>query len=93
MTTVSAPTILGTMPGSVVGANLLAESKPAMGRWMVIGLLSFAGLRAQADREQQVEREEHGAEGVRLPPVQIERRVDAGAQGGHAVCVAHPRPN
>jgi len=30
----------------VVGVNLLAKSKPAMIRWMVIGLLSFAGMRA-----------------------------------------------
>ena len=41
-----APSIIGIMLGSVVGVNLLAKSKPAMIRWMVIGLLSFAGLRA-----------------------------------------------
>ncbi|MHB8836259.1 MAG: sulfite exporter TauE/SafE family protein [Candidatus Methylomirabilia bacterium] len=41
-----APSIIGIMLGSVVGVNLLAKSKPTMIRWMVIGLLSFAGLRA-----------------------------------------------
>jgi uncharacterized membrane protein YfcA len=41
-----APSIIGIMLGSVVGVNLLAKSKPAMIRWMVIGLLSFAGMRA-----------------------------------------------
>jgi len=41
-----APSIIGIMLGSVVGVNLLAKSKPAMIRWMVIGLLSFAGTRA-----------------------------------------------
>jgi len=41
-----APSIIGIMLGSVVGVNLLAKTKPTMIRWMVIGLLSFAGLRA-----------------------------------------------
>lgn len=41
-----APSIIGIMLGSVVGVNLLAKTKPAMIRWMVIGLLSFAGMRA-----------------------------------------------
>ena len=41
-----APSIIGIMLGSVVGVNLLAKSKPSMIRWMVIGLLSFAGMRA-----------------------------------------------
>jgi len=41
-----APSIIGIMLGSVVGVNLLARTRSAMIRWMVIGLLSFAGLRA-----------------------------------------------
>jgi uncharacterized membrane protein YfcA len=41
-----APSIIGIMLGSVVGVNLLAKSKPAMIRWMVIGLLTFAGGQA-----------------------------------------------
>lgn len=40
------PSIIGIMLGSVVGVQLLAKTKPAMIRWMVIGLLLFAGGRA-----------------------------------------------
>lgn len=40
------PSIIGVMLGSVVGVQLLTKIKPAMIRWMVIGLLTFAGGQA-----------------------------------------------
>ncbi|HEY5998221.1 MAG TPA: sulfite exporter TauE/SafE family protein [bacterium] len=40
------PSIIGVMLGSVVGVQLLTKVKPAMIRWMVIGLLTFAGGQA-----------------------------------------------
>jgi len=40
------PSIIGIMLGSIVGVKILAKTKPAAIRYMVIGLLSFAGLRA-----------------------------------------------
>lgn len=40
------PSIIGIMLGSVVGVQLLTKVKPAMIRWMVIGLLTFAGGQA-----------------------------------------------
>jgi uncharacterized membrane protein YfcA len=40
------PSIIGVMLGSVVGVQLLTKVKPAMIRWMVIILLTFAGGQA-----------------------------------------------
>jgi hypothetical protein len=40
------PSIVGIMLGSFVGVRLLRVAKPAMVRWIVIGMLGFAGLRA-----------------------------------------------
>jgi uncharacterized membrane protein YfcA len=40
------PSIIGIMLGSVVGVQLLTKVKPAAIRWMVIGLLTFAGGQA-----------------------------------------------
>jgi hypothetical protein len=40
------PSIIGIMLGSIIGVKILATTKPAAIRYMVIGLLSFAGLRA-----------------------------------------------
>jgi uncharacterized membrane protein YfcA len=40
------PSIVGIMLGSFVGVRLLRVAKPGVIRWMVIGLLAFAGLRA-----------------------------------------------
>jgi uncharacterized membrane protein YfcA len=40
------PSIIGIMLGSIVGVRILAKTKPAAIRYMVIGLLLFAGLRA-----------------------------------------------
>ncbi|MDA8079911.1 MAG: sulfite exporter TauE/SafE family protein [Nitrospiraceae bacterium] len=40
------PSIIGIMLGSIVGVRILTRTKPAAIRYMVIGLLSFAGLRA-----------------------------------------------
>jgi uncharacterized protein len=40
------PSIIGIMLGSVVGVQLLTRVKPAAIRWMVIGLLTFAGGQA-----------------------------------------------
>lgn len=40
------PSIIGIMLGSIVGVQILAKTKPAAIRYMVIGLLTFAGLRA-----------------------------------------------
>jgi len=40
------PSIIGIMLGSIVGVKILTKTKPAAIRYMVIGLLFFAGLRA-----------------------------------------------
>lgn len=40
------PSIIGIMLGSVVGVRVLVVAKPKLVRWVVIGLLSFAGLRS-----------------------------------------------
>ena len=40
------PSIIGIMLGSIVGVRILAKTKPAAIRYMVIGLLLFAGARA-----------------------------------------------
>ncbi len=40
------PSIIGIMLGSIVGVKILAKAKPKAIKWMVIGLLLFAGLRA-----------------------------------------------
>jgi hypothetical protein len=40
------PSVIGIMLGSVVGVRLLTVARPKAIRYMVIGLLSFAGLRA-----------------------------------------------
>lgn len=41
-----APSIVGIMLGSVVGVRILAVAKPKVVRYIVIGMLLFAGLRA-----------------------------------------------
>ena len=40
------PSIIGIMLGSFIGVKILAKAKPAFIKWMVIGLLLFAGLKA-----------------------------------------------
>ena len=40
------PSVVGIMLGSFVGVRLLAVAKPTFIRWMVIGLLLFAGAKA-----------------------------------------------
>ncbi|RJQ65142.1 MAG: sulfite exporter TauE/SafE family protein [Desulfobacteraceae bacterium] len=40
------PSIVGIMLGSFVGVHLLKIAKPTFIRWMVIGILAFAGIRA-----------------------------------------------
>ena len=40
------PSIIGIMLGSIVGVRILAKTKPTAIRYMVIGLLLFAGARA-----------------------------------------------
>lgn len=40
------PSIIGIMLGSIVGVRILAKAKPTAIRYMVIGLLLFAGSRA-----------------------------------------------
>ncbi|MBF0606000.1 MAG: sulfite exporter TauE/SafE family protein [Magnetococcales bacterium] len=40
------PSIIGIMLGSMVGVRILAKTKPAAVRYIVIVMLSFAGLRA-----------------------------------------------
>lgn len=40
------PSVVGIMLGSLVGVRLLNVAKPAVVRWIVIIMLSFAGLRA-----------------------------------------------
>jgi uncharacterized membrane protein YfcA len=40
------PSVIGIMLGSMVGVKILARTKPKAIKWLVIGLLLFAGLRA-----------------------------------------------
>jgi uncharacterized membrane protein YfcA len=40
------PSLVGIMLGSFVGVRLLAVAKPAVIRWIVIGMLGFAGTKA-----------------------------------------------
>ena len=40
------PSIVGIMLGSMVGVRILARAKIAVVKWIVIGLLGFAGVRA-----------------------------------------------
>jgi len=40
------PSVVGIMLGSFVGVRLLKIAKPALIRWMVIGILAFAGAKA-----------------------------------------------
>ncbi len=40
------PSLIGIMAGSFVGVRLLKVAKPGMVRWIVIGMLGFAGLKA-----------------------------------------------
>jgi hypothetical protein len=40
------PSIVGIMLGSLVGVRLLRVAKPGVVRWIVIGMLGFAGLKA-----------------------------------------------
>ena len=40
------PSVVGIMLGSFVGVRLLRVAKPGLVRWIVIGMLGFAGLRA-----------------------------------------------
>ena len=42
------PSVIGVMLGSSIGAKLLSITKPKTIRYIVIGLLIFAGLRAIA---------------------------------------------
>ena len=40
------PSLVGIMLGSFIGVRILKIAKPAFIRWMVIGILAFAGLKA-----------------------------------------------
>jgi uncharacterized membrane protein YfcA len=40
------PSLVGIMLGSLVGVRVLKVTKPAMVRWIVIGILAFAGVKA-----------------------------------------------
>lgn len=40
------PSLVGIMLGSLVGVRILKIAKPTFIRWMVIGILAFAGLKA-----------------------------------------------
>jgi len=40
------PSLIGIMLGSFVGVRILKVAKPTFIRWMVIGILAFAGLKA-----------------------------------------------
>jgi len=40
------PSLVGIMLGSLVGVHLLKIVKPGMVRWIVIGILAFAGIKA-----------------------------------------------
>lgn len=44
-----APAMLGMMLGSAVGARILRRARPGFVRWLVIGLLLFAGAKALTD--------------------------------------------
>jgi len=43
---IAVPSVLGIMLGSLVGVKILAKAKPAFIKWMVIGILLFAGGKA-----------------------------------------------
>lgn len=43
---IAVPSVVGIMIGSLVGVKLLAGAKPKMVRYLVIGMLLFAGLRS-----------------------------------------------
>jgi len=43
---IAVPSIVGLMLGSLIGVKILAVAKPKMIRYMVIGVLFFAGLKA-----------------------------------------------
>jgi hypothetical protein len=43
---IAVPSIVGLMLGSLIGVKILAVAKPKMIRYMVIGVLYFAGLKA-----------------------------------------------
>jgi hypothetical protein len=40
------PSLVGIMLGSFIGVRILAVAKPAVVRWIVIGMLGFAGAKA-----------------------------------------------
>ena len=40
------PSLVGIMLGSFIGVRILRVAKPTFIRWMVIGLLAFAGAKA-----------------------------------------------
>lgn len=40
------PSVIGIMLGSMVGVKILVKAKPKIIKWVVLGLLAFAGLRA-----------------------------------------------
>ena len=40
------PSLIGIMLGSLIGVKILAKAKPTFIRWMVIGILAFAGIKA-----------------------------------------------
>ncbi|MEW6674740.1 MAG: TSUP family transporter [Nitrospirota bacterium] len=40
------PSVIGIMLGSIVGVRILARTKPKAIKWVVVGLLAFAGFRA-----------------------------------------------
>ena len=40
------PSVVGIMLGSFVGVRLMKIAKPTYIRWMVIGILAFAGFKA-----------------------------------------------
>jgi hypothetical protein len=43
---IAVPSIIGIMLGSLVGVKILAKAKPTFIKWMVIGILLFAGGKA-----------------------------------------------
>jgi hypothetical protein len=43
---IAVPSIVGLMLGSLIGVKILAVAKPKMIRYMVIGVLFFAGLKS-----------------------------------------------
>jgi uncharacterized membrane protein YfcA len=40
------PSLIGIMLGSFIGVRILRVAKPSFVRWLVIGLLLFAGAKA-----------------------------------------------